>query len=52
MEFGTPPFELKGWIWREHRDKRLDEFDPHAGDIDYPPYRIGEAIADLGSSRI
>ncbi len=47
MEFETPPFELEGWIWKEHTDKRLDEFDPHAGDIDYPPYKIGKIIADL-----
>ncbi len=47
MEFETPPFEFKGWIWEEWPDKRLDEFDPHAGDIDYPPYKIGKTIADL-----
>jgi hypothetical protein len=47
MEIELPPFELKGWIWEEPPDKRLDKFDPHAGDIDYPPYNIGKTIADL-----
>jgi hypothetical protein len=47
MELAKPPFELKGWIWKEHIDKRLDEYDPYAGDIGYPPYKIGKTIADL-----
>lgn len=44
MEFNTPPFELQGWIWRGSQDKGLDAADPHAGEIDYPPYKIGDSI--------
>lgn len=44
MEFETQPFELRGWICKYSNGKCLDEYDPHAGDIDYPPYVIGEKI--------
>ena len=44
MEFNEPPFELQGWIWRSSQDEGLDAADPHAGKIDYPPYRIGDSI--------
>lgn len=47
MEFEVLPFELKGWIWDKHPSKYLDRFDPHAADIDYPPYEIGETIIQL-----
>lgn len=51
MEFSESPFELQGWIWRNSQDKRLDAADPHAGEIDYPPYRIGNSIIErLGLS--
>jgi len=46
MEFESYPFELKGWIWREHTDNRLDEYDPHAGQIAFPPYQIGQSIVE------
>lgn len=46
MEFDVYPFELKGWVWYEDSYKGLDEFDPYAGTVIYPPYHIGEAIAD------
>jgi hypothetical protein len=46
MEFETPPFELRGWIWGYSKSKCLDEYDPHAGEIDYPPYIIGKTIFD------
>lgn len=46
MEFDEPPFELQGWIWRGSQDKGLDAADPHAGEIDYPPYRIGNSIIE------
>jgi len=51
MEFESYPFELKGWIWREYTDNRLDEYDPHAGQIAFPPYQVGQSIVDqLGLS--
>lgn len=46
MEIDVPPFELKGWIWREDSRMGLDEFDPHAGTMLYPPYHIGQLIVD------
>jgi len=44
MEFNEPPFELQGWIWRGSQVEGLDAADPHAGEINYPPYRIGNSI--------
>ncbi len=44
MEFNEPPFQLQGWIYSKSQDKGLDEFDPFAGDIRYPPYQPGESI--------
>lgn len=44
MEFNEPPFELQGWICRGSQDGGLDAADPYAGEIDYPPYRIGASI--------
>lgn len=46
MEFGTYPFELWGWIWRDYTSHGLDEHDPLAAQIDYPPYQIGQSIVD------
>ena len=46
MEFDTHPFELRGWIRRNYRDNGVDEYDPHAGTIDYPPFEIGKDITD------
>jgi len=44
MEIELYPFELKGWIWRKNDYNRLDKFDPHAGQIDFPPYEVGQSI--------
>jgi hypothetical protein len=46
MEFNRPPFVLQGWIKRDNPDKGIDEFDPNAGDIDYPPLVIGESFIE------
>ena len=46
MEIELYPFMLKGWIWRNDTSKRLDEFDPFAGQIYYPPYQIGKSIIE------
>lgn len=51
MEFESYPFELKGWIWRKYTDNRLDEYDPHACQIAFPPYQVGQSIVEkLGLS--
>jgi hypothetical protein len=46
MEFDSQPFVLKGWIGRDYADSRLDEYDPYAAQIAYPPYHIGESIVE------
>ncbi|MCS4034881.1 hypothetical protein GGQ02_003291, partial [Salinibacter ruber] len=46
MEFDYPPFTLRGWTYREEVERGIDKLDPHAGDISYPPYCIGEQFAD------
>lgn len=46
MEFNSFPFELQGWIWREDKDKCLDESDPHAAEIPFPPYQLGQSIIE------
>jgi hypothetical protein len=46
MEFNTSPFELRGWTWRHYTSNKLDDFDPHAGNIDYPPYVVDSKILD------
>lgn len=46
MEFEPYPFVLKGWVWREYTDRRLDEHDPHAGQIAFPPYQVGQSIVE------
>ena len=44
IEIDSDSFVLKGWIKNESVSKRLDEFDPYADNIDYPPYVIGSDI--------
>jgi hypothetical protein len=46
MEFESYPFVLKGWVWREHTDNRLDQYDPYAAQIAFPPYQVGESIVE------
>lgn len=46
MGFESYPFELRGWIWRQSTGNRLDEYDPFAAQITYPPYQIGESIVE------
>lgn len=47
MEVGSYPFELQGWIWKEDTAKRIDDFDPFAAQIHFPPYLIGESIVEI-----
>lgn len=46
IEIDRGPFILKGWVYQEEKDKRLDKFDPHSTKIDYPPYILGNSIAE------
>ena len=46
MEFDKPLFQLQGWIYSKSQDKGLDEYDPFAGEISYPPYQPGESIVE------
>jgi len=46
IEFEINPFNLKGWIGRDGTSKRLDEYDPFAAEISYPPYHIGKSFAE------
>ena len=46
MEIYSDSFTLKGWIRRESVSKSLDEYDPYADNINYPPYVIGDDITN------
>lgn len=46
MEIDLFPFGLRGWVWKEDGDRGLDESDPHASKIPFPPYQIGESIVE------
>lgn len=51
MEFEADPFNLKGWIGRADTHNGLDEFDPYAAGISFPPYQIGDSVIEkLGLS--
>lgn len=41
MEIESGSFKLKGWIMDDSVSKRLDEYDPYADNVDYPPYVVG-----------
>lgn len=44
MEINDTPFALNGWIKEQYISKELDEYDPFAGEIEYPPYVIGNNV--------
>ena len=46
MEFDESPFTLRGWACRGEVERGIDKMDPHAGDISYPSYRVGDHFAD------
>lgn len=46
MEFDESPFTLRGWAYRREVERGIDKLDPHAGDIAYPPYRVGSHFTD------
>jgi len=41
------PFRLEKWVCRDDTEKYLDEYDPFAGNISYPPYKISKSAIDL-----
>lgn len=43
-EINSPPFNLKGWIYKEHFSEGLDKFDQYAGGVGYPHFSIGDDI--------
>lgn len=44
MEINSGDFVLKGWINERDISKGIDDFDPYAAEIYYPPYTIGKKI--------
>ena len=44
MEIESLPFELRGWIFNKESFKGLDDLDPFAGKIGYPPFMIGTEV--------
>ena len=46
MEFEIYPFVLKGWIWSKDISTRLDKYDLYAGQINFPPYQVGQSIIE------
>jgi hypothetical protein len=46
FEIDEQPFQLKGWLNKKSRDSYLNEFDPHSGEIEYPPYKIGDSFIE------
>jgi len=45
-EIKNSPFTMEGWIYRGQQSKYLDEYDPLAGDIAYPPHIPGKMIIE------
>ncbi|HVW57832.1 MAG TPA: ATP-binding protein [Rhizobiaceae bacterium] len=45
IDFGQ--YQLKGWIWETSREHGIDERDPWAGDVGYPPIRPAKWFSDL-----
>ena len=47
LEIDEIGFKLKGWVEDQYRENALDEFDPWAGNIRYPPLRPAKFVCDL-----
>ena len=39
LEINSQSYQLKGWVWETSKEHGIDERDPWAGDIGYPPLR-------------
>ncbi|MEQ9467421.1 MAG: hypothetical protein RLN88_08420 [Ekhidna sp.] len=42
VEIDSGIFKLRGFIFNPYVSKGIDEFDPYAGSISYPPFSLGE----------
>ena len=47
MEIDESGFQLKGWVENVSSENALDEFDPWAGTIQYPPLKPAKFVRDL-----
>ena len=47
MEIDESGFQLKGWVENVSSENALDEFDPWAGSIQYPPLKPAKFVCDL-----
>ena len=47
MAIDESGFQLKGWVENFSSDNALDEFDPWAGEIQYPPLKPAKFVRDL-----
>ena len=47
MEIDESGFQLKGWVENGSSENTLDEFDPWAGTIQYPPLKPAKFVRDL-----
>lgn len=43
MEINSGLFQLMGWISNPYSSKGIDELDPYADNIDYPPFSVGHS---------
>ena len=43
-DFSDHPFKLEAWYKQGDRDKGVDEFDPYAGALDYPPITLNQEV--------
>ncbi|MDO1449183.1 hypothetical protein Q0590_23100 [Rhodocytophaga aerolata] len=47
MEIDSGIFSLKGWINKRSGSEGIDEFDPYANQVEYPPYSVGSSIKEI-----
>ena len=47
LEIDELDFQLKGWVENPNSENRLDEFDPWAGDIRFPPIMPAKFVRDF-----
>jgi len=46
MEIDSGIFQLRGWVKQRNVIKGIDDLDPYAAKIDYPPYGLGHNIME------
>ena len=45
MEIDSGKFKLTGWVHNPYTSKGIDQFDPYAAEIGYPPFAPGDSFA-------